>query len=145
MICALVEILIDLYALGRLVSFETRLVESHLASCAECAEKTARWKQTLQSLKSLPAPTAPPGLKAALKIALTAAAASTPSPVSEFIGDWRPVRIPSMAMAFGCAALLLSVSLSIFSPGPASQSCSDSPSSVCLAPFASQSAIRINP
>lgn len=145
MICALVENLIDLYVLGRLVSFEARLVKFHLESCTTCTGKAASWRQTFRGLKSLPIPAVPPNFKAALKSALAAAASSKPSSVADFADDWRPAQVPSLAFAFGCVAFLLSVSVSIFGPGPASQSCSDSPSSVCITPFASQSVIRRNP
>jgi len=145
MICALVESLLDLYVLERLISFETRLVASHLESCDTCAREASAWRQTLHGLKSLSVPTTPTNLKSALKRSLAAAVSPKPSSHSDFAGDWRPLQIPSLALAFGCMAFLISVSASILGPGPASQSCSDSPSSVCITPFASQSAIRRNP
>ncbi len=146
MICSLVENLVDLYVQGRLVAFEDRLVESHIESCGACAAEAATWRRTFLELESLPVPTAPANLKAALKSALAAAAAPKVSPIPDFAVDWRPMQAPSLALALGCAAFLISVSVSIFGSGPASQSCSDSPASVCITPRASQSAIiRGNP
>jgi anti-sigma factor RsiW len=144
MICALVENLLDLHVLGRLVPAQERWVESHVASCSACAAQAASWRRTFSELKSLPVAEAPADLKSALKRAL-AAAAPEPPPAPVVADDWRPARVPPLVLAFGCAAFLISVSLSIFGPGLASQSCSDSSSSVCLLPIASNSALRINP
>jgi anti-sigma factor RsiW len=145
MICALVENLLDLHVLGRLVPVQARMVESHLASCPACAAQARTWRRTFSELKSLPVAEAPADLKSALKRALAAAAAPEPPPAPVVADDWRPARVPPLVLAFGCAAFLISVSISIFGPGLASQSCSDGSSSVCLLPFASNSALRINP
>jgi anti-sigma factor RsiW len=141
MICALVEPLLDLHALNRLAPPQARWVASHLSACASCAAEAAAWKAMLEGLRAAPAPAAPADLKAALKKA-AAAAAPRPAPARDFADDWRPASVPSLALAAGFAAFLLSVSVSILGPGLASQACSDAPASVCIAPFASQSPLR---
>ena len=70
MICTLVENLLDLYLDGRLVAFQARLVERHLAACPDCATRLASLKKVRQELRDLLTPEPPVDFKAGLKAAL---------------------------------------------------------------------------
>ena len=147
MICICAQNLIDLYVQDRLVSFQARWVESHASKCAQCAAEVVAWRYLLKGLRSLPTLSAPTELKATLKAATKARKTSRKELISfDFVKDWWPQRVPSMAMAFSFMAFILSVSASIYGPGVPSQACSNDVSSVCIAtPASSKSIIRRAP
>ncbi|MDD2805603.1 MAG: zf-HC2 domain-containing protein [Elusimicrobiales bacterium] len=129
MICALVDNLLDLHMDGRLVAFQARLVERHLAACPRCAARLASLEKVRRGLRDLAAPVPPADFGAALKAALLDRenrVGAADEPVYE---STEPV--PAFSLAFSLAAFLLFASGSILGPGLPSQSCSDGATSVC--------------
>ena len=129
MICVLVDNLLDLYLDGRLVAFQARLVERHLAACPDCAATLASMKQVRRGLRDLRAPEPPPDFKAGLKAALMEAGERREVSDEDAYEGAEPV--PSFTLAFSLVAFLLFASGSILGPGLPSQSCTDSLNSVC--------------
>lgn len=125
MICHFVDELMDLYLDGRLVAFEARLVESHLAACPGCALKQASLKRVRQGLRELVVPEPPVDFKAGLKAALLAAA-EREAPGEAVYEDAETELAPAFSLAFSVMAFLLFASGSLLGPGLPSQSCTDS-------------------
>ncbi len=147
MVCTLIENMMDLHAQGRLVRSQARWVEAHASGCAKCAAELAAWRSLFQELRSLPALSAPQELKARLKLAARdMVLPKMVVPAEEIVTCWWPERAPSMALAFGLTAFVISISASIFGPGVPTQSCGSDDISVCLTFFESpNSTIRRNP
>src|SRR3989339_1304168 len=125
MTCAFINVLIDLYAENRLISFQARWIENHIALCPKCAAELAAWKKMMRGLRTLPALYIPVNLKAALKTALTEPeAVQTVEVNDENFAPW-PDNVPALAFAFSLLAFLICVSRSNYGPGIPSQACSD--------------------
>lgn len=136
MICHFVDALLDLYLDGRLVSFQARLVERHLAGCAGCAAGLASLKKVRQGLRALPEPEPPAEFKAGLRAALLASRERQAEPVEAVYEEAEQGLAPSFSLAFSVMAFLLFASGSLLGPGLPSQSCTDSSTSVCAGPGA---------
>lgn len=136
MICHFVDGLLDLYLDGRLVAFQARLVERHLAGCPDCAVRLALLKRVRQGLRDLVAPEPPKDFKAGLKAALLAAGERQAVPGEDVYEDAEPEPAPAFSLAFSVMAFLLFASGSLLGPGLPSQSCTDSSTSVCAGPGA---------
>ncbi len=133
MICALIESLFDLYLDNRLMPFQARWVESHLASCPVCAARLALCKKILRELRTLSTPPVPAAFKAELRTALLNAKKPAYSPDFDIDTDFVPRLQPSLSFAFSFLAFMLFISGSVFGPGIPTQSCSDSTTSICAA------------
>lgn len=131
MICACIDNLLDLYMDGRLAPFQARWVARHLKACPACAAKAAAWERLSRELRALPAPPPPAALAGLIRAAVASAAAEEES-VLELPGELFPARTPSMALAFGLLALILSISGSLLGPGVTSQVCADGTQQACL-------------
>lgn len=135
MICHFVDELLDLYLDGRLIAFEARLVESHLAACPGCASKLALLKRVRLGLRELAVPEPPVDFKAGLKAALLAAA-EREAPGEAVYEDAETELAPAFSLAFSVTAFLLFASGSLLGPGLPSQSCTDNSTTVCAGPGA---------
>lgn len=131
MICAMFGNMVDLYAEGRLAGFQAKWMEKHAASCPGCAAELAAWKRMSAGLRDNPVPQLPANLKEMLRGALAGKEPGETEAVQELPvfafpgGGWAP----SMALAAGLIALVLSSSISAIGPGIQSQSYPDTPAS----------------
>lgn len=132
MICSLLDSIIDLYADGRLVPFQARLVERHLRNCCKCADRLAEFRDLKMELRGLPIPAAPEGFKAGLKAAL-AAAGMAPLPAPSDAREEEPDLAPSFSFAFSFVTFLLFICGSMLGPGLPSQGCLDAGGAICAA------------
>lgn len=129
MICAFIENILDLYLDGRLVAVQAKWVERHLKTCPVCAAKVASLRSIADGLRALPAPP-PPDLPNIIRNAV--AAVPTPKVTSTDIScELSPAGTPSLALAFGLLAFILSFSSSLLGPGIPSQVCGDGTQGVC--------------
>lgn len=129
MICAFIENLLDLYLDGRLVTVQSRWVEHHLKTCPACAAKVASLRSITDGLRALPV-LPPPDLPNIIRNAV--AAVPTPKVTSSDIGrELSLAGTPSLALAFGLLAFILSFSSSLLGPGIPSQVCGDGTQGVC--------------
>lgn len=123
MICAMFRNMVDLYVEGRLAGFQARWLERHAAVCPDCAAELAVWKRMSVGLRDIPVPQVPSNLKEMLRGALTRKRQEETEPEEEIPGFAFPGRSwePSMALAAGLVALVLSSSISAIGPGIPSQ------------------------
>ena len=123
MICAMFRNMVDLYVEGRLAGFQAGWMERHAAACPDCAAELAAWQRMSAVLRDIPVPRVPPNLKEMLRGALTRKEPEAAEPAEEISGFAFPGRSrePSMALAAGLLALVLSSSISAIGPWIQSQ------------------------
>ena len=79
--CRAVRPLLSAYMDNEVTPDELRLVQEHVAGCADCAAILASYRQLRTAVRALPPPPPPPGLRAAVFAHSLLAARSCHQPV----------------------------------------------------------------